>query len=82
MTLSAECFVAGSAECFVTGGAECLVTGAAECFVTGGADFFMGTDFLAVHSACFHPNLPCVPLYSYKWGNMVPMNIVLQLVWA
>ena len=48
----------------------------AECFVAGGADF-VGIEFLVVPSACHHPNLPHIPLYSCKWVSEVPMNIVL-----
>ena len=74
MTEDTPCFVAGDAESFVIGGAGCFVAGGTTCFV--------GTDFLAVPSTCCHPNLPCVPLHSCKWGNVIPMNISLQLAWA
>ena len=71
----------GGVECFVARGAECLVTGVAEYFVAGVAECFVGA-FLVVPSACHHPNLPCVPHHSCKWGNAVPMNTFLLLVLA
>ena len=55
------------------------MTGAAECFVVGGAECFVGTS-LVVLSSCHHPNLPRVPLHSCKGGNVIPVNIFLQLV--
>ena len=70
MTGDADSFVAGGAECFVTGVTKYFVAEAAEC---------LGV-FMFVLSACHHPNLPHVPLHSFKWGNGVPMNIFLQLV--
>ena len=78
MTGVAKCFVPGVAEYFVAGGARCFMAGNTECFVAGAAACFGGT-FLIAHSVCHCPNLPHVLPHSYKWGNVDPMSISLQL---
>ena len=55
------------------------MTGKAECLVAGGTECFVGTFWVVLSASC-HPNLPCAPLHSCKWGDAAPMNIFLQLV--
>ena len=77
MTGSYDCSVAGDTVYVVTGGAVCSGAVVAVCFGAGGAEYFVGTSLVAL-SAYHHPNLLHAFPHFCKWGNVVPMNNLLQ----
>ena len=87
MTKCSDCFVTGEAVYVVTGDAVHSGVGAAEhfmaggtaCLVAGAVACFGGTFLVALFAYHNHNLLSVLPHFC-KWGNVVPMNKVLQPV--